>query len=201
MMLTLEADLQSQTSPVTAGEALWFQRYAIKLTLITSIRLMDTISAASNLDVFSSFYLKLRSVTLSYRLNLKNLPVKNAQIFISATNLFTITKYPGSEPETSDDPYSVSGGFMDTGTYPATRTFLFGLKAAFWKNTYLFGDWPVIRRLPTSHLKIPNSNGYDSICGSNRYTITFYIASTYWAPPWILFMNLTTAIWLTWPRI
>jgi TonB-linked SusC/RagA family outer membrane protein len=88
-------------------------------------------TAASNLDVFSSSYLKLRSVTLNYRFSAKNISIKDAQIFISATNLFTITKYPGSDPETSDDPYSVSGGFMDTGNYPATRTFSFGLKATF----------------------------------------------------------------------
>jgi TonB-linked SusC/RagA family outer membrane protein len=85
----------------------------------------------TNLDVFSSSYLKLRSLLLSYRLNTKKTPVNSAQVFISATNLFTITKYPGSDPEVSDDPYSVNGGYIDAGNYPATKTFSLGLKAAF----------------------------------------------------------------------
>lgn len=86
--------------------------------------LSDEANSASNLDVFSSSYLKLRSLTLNYH-------VKNIEIFISATNVFTITTYPGSDPETSDDPYSVIGGYIDNGNYPATRTFSLGLKAVF----------------------------------------------------------------------
>jgi TonB-linked SusC/RagA family outer membrane protein len=90
---------------------------------------------ASNLDVFSSSYFKLRSLTLNYRFDqggwMKRAAIKDLQVFMSATNVFTITKYPGSDPETSDDPYSVIGGYIDTGNYPATRTFSLGLKAAF----------------------------------------------------------------------
>jgi TonB-linked SusC/RagA family outer membrane protein len=78
----------------------------------------------TNLDVFSSSYLKLRSLTVDYRW-------KNMQFFASATNVFTITKYPGSDPETSDDPYFVGGGYIDAGLYPAVRTFSLGVKAVF----------------------------------------------------------------------
>lgn len=75
----------------------------------------------TNLDVFSSSYLKLRSLTLNYQL-------RNIQLFLSATNVFTITKYPGSDPETSDDPYFVGGGYIDAGNYPAVKTFTLGFK-------------------------------------------------------------------------
>jgi TonB-linked SusC/RagA family outer membrane protein len=89
----------------------------------------------SNLDVFSSSYVKLRSLTLNYHFGqavwMKKAAIKNVQVFMSATNIFTITKYPGADPETSDDPYSVSGGYIDAGNYPATRTFSLGLKAVF----------------------------------------------------------------------
>jgi hypothetical protein len=85
----------------------------------------------TNLDVFSSSYLKLRSLTLSYQLNVQKMSISNAQVFISATNIFTITKYPGSDPEVSDDPYSVNGGYIDAGTYPATKTVSLGFKATF----------------------------------------------------------------------
>jgi hypothetical protein len=89
----------------------------------------------SNLDVFSSSYFKLRSLTLAYRFEqagwMKRASITNMQVFVSATNVFTLTKYPGGDPETSDDPYSVSGGYIDAGNYPSSRTFSLGLKAAF----------------------------------------------------------------------
>jgi TonB-linked SusC/RagA family outer membrane protein len=89
----------------------------------------------TNLDVFSSSYLKLRALTLNYHFNdafwMKQSGIKNLQVFASATNVFTITKYPGSDPEVSDDPYYVGGGYVDAGIYPALRTFTFGLKAVF----------------------------------------------------------------------
>jgi len=89
----------------------------------------------TNLDVFSSSYLKLRTLTLNYNLTgsnwFKRAGIKNASLFISATNIFTITKYPGNDPEISDDPYSVSGGYFDESNYPTIRTYSIGLKAGF----------------------------------------------------------------------
>jgi hypothetical protein len=89
----------------------------------------------TNLDVFGSSYFKLRSLLLTCRFDpsgrMKRTGIKSAQVFVSATNVFTITKYPGSDPETVDDPYSVSGGYIDTGNYPAIRTFSLGVKATF----------------------------------------------------------------------
>ncbi len=89
----------------------------------------------TNLDVFSSSYIKLRNLTLNYDIDkaqwMKKAAIMNIKVFISATNVFTITKYPGSDPEVSDDPYSVNGGYIDPGNYPATRTFSLGFKAVF----------------------------------------------------------------------
>jgi hypothetical protein len=72
---------------------------------------------------------------LGYRLEqarwIKRTALKNARIYLSATNVFTLTKYPGSDPETSNDAYSVAGGYIDAGNYPAIRTFTFGLKTGF----------------------------------------------------------------------
>jgi hypothetical protein len=89
----------------------------------------------SNLDVFSSSYLKLRTVTLNYHLKgakwTEKVGMKNPALFLTATNLFTITKYPGNDPETSNDPYSVSGGYFDVSNYPTVKTFSLGFKAGF----------------------------------------------------------------------
>lgn len=89
----------------------------------------------SNLDIFGSSYFKLRSLILSYHFDkavwLKRTGLQQIRVFISATNVFTVTKYPGSDPETSDDAYSIGGGYIDAGNYPAVRTFSLGLKAGF----------------------------------------------------------------------
>jgi hypothetical protein len=57
--------------------------------------------------------------------------ISNASVYATATNLFTITKYPGNDPETSDDAYSVAGGYFDVSNYPAVRTISIGLKVGF----------------------------------------------------------------------
>jgi len=89
----------------------------------------------SNLDVFSSSYLKLRTLTLNYHFYkspwMQKAGLKTAELFASATNLFTITKYPGPDPEISDDPYSVNGGYFDASNYPTVRTWSIGFKAGF----------------------------------------------------------------------
>jgi len=93
------------------------------------------LAAPTNLDVFSSSFFKLRSLVVSYHLDemnwMKKTGLKGMRLFISATNVFTITKYPGGDPETSNDAYSVNGGYIEAGFYPAVRSFSFGLKAAF----------------------------------------------------------------------
>jgi hypothetical protein len=62
---------------------------------------------------------------------MNNTGVQAASVYVSATNLFTITKYPGNDPETSDDSYSVAGGYFDVSNYPSVRTVSIGLKVTF----------------------------------------------------------------------
>ena len=97
--------------------------------------LNDAIIYNSNLSVFNSSYLKLRTLTLNYRLDrskwMTRRGVRTATIFLSATNVFTITKYPGNDPESSDDAYSVTGGYFDVSNFPPVKTFSIGLKAGF----------------------------------------------------------------------
>lgn len=69
--------------------------------------------------VQSASYLKLRNLTIGYRLPLaKSFPV-GIRIYATASNLFTITPYKGYDPE-------VSNG-TDSGAYPSSRNFVFGV--------------------------------------------------------------------------
>ena len=69
--------------------------------------------------VQSASYLKLRNLTIVYRLpQIKNVPVK-IRVYATASNLFTITPYKGYDPE-------VASG-TDSGAYPSSRSFVFGV--------------------------------------------------------------------------
>lgn len=73
--------------------------------------------------VESASYLKLRNLTLGYILPLpKNFPVK-ARLFVTGSNLLTFTPYSGYDPE-------VASG-TDSGAYPSSRSFVFGVDISF----------------------------------------------------------------------
>ncbi|MGQ8336844.1 TonB-dependent receptor [Sunxiuqinia sp. A32] len=75
-------------------------------------------------------YVRLKYVTLSYTLpDYKFL--KNPRIFISGTNIFTITKYSGSNPDVSGFGQSLLQQGIDYGTYPTHRDFTIGLSLTF----------------------------------------------------------------------
>lgn len=68
-------------------------------------------------------WLKLRNITVGYALPLgSSFPVK-ARVFATASNLWTLTDYSGYDPE-------VASG-TDTGQYPSTRSFVFGVDIKF----------------------------------------------------------------------
>lgn len=70
--------------------------------------------------VQSASYLKLRNLTVGYIFKFKQLPrIERIRLYATASNLFTITPYEGYDPE-------VSSG-TDSGAYPASRTFTFGV--------------------------------------------------------------------------
>ncbi|HWJ30398.1 MAG TPA: hypothetical protein VNS32_27945, partial [Flavisolibacter sp.] len=76
-------------------------------------------------------YLRLRSVKIGYNLPAKTINrigIEKLRIFIQGTNLFTATKYTGTDPEVS----GVDTNFgIDVGNYPANRQFLIGVNLGF----------------------------------------------------------------------
>ena len=88
----------------------------------------------TDMNVYDASYLKLQTLSLSYNLPLSvlnKLGMANAQVYATASNLFTITSYPGPDPSVSDNPYSIGGGGRDISTYPTVRSFTFGLRIGF----------------------------------------------------------------------
>jgi len=72
-------------------------------------------------------YLRLKTVTLSYDLPVNSQFIQGLQFWIQANNLFTVSKYLGSDPEFSSTT-SVLGQGIDLGQIPQSRSFVAGVK-------------------------------------------------------------------------
>jgi TonB-linked SusC/RagA family outer membrane protein len=95
---------------------------------------VDGAYGATSANVYNASYIKLKSISMSYKLPdylLKKLGVKTAMIYVSGSNLFAITKYPGPDPEVSNDPYSLINGYTDNATYPTMRQYTLGARFSF----------------------------------------------------------------------
>ncbi len=71
-------------------------------------------------------YLRLKNLQIGYTFPMKwtqKFRCSRLRLYATASNLFTITKYKGYDPEV--------GGGVDYGNYPQSRTFTFGLNATF----------------------------------------------------------------------
>lgn len=72
-------------------------------------------------------YLKLKNITLSYRIPINNTFIQGITIWGAANNLLTITKYLGSDPENAQSN-SVLGMGIDRGLLGTGRNFSLGVK-------------------------------------------------------------------------
>ena len=87
----------------------------------------NPLGAASNAEnndrlVEDGSYLRLKNVQLGYTLPttlVRKAKIEKIRIYVSATNLWTLTDYSGFDPEV--------GGGVDYGNYPQSRTVTFGL--------------------------------------------------------------------------
>lgn len=73
-------------------------------------------------------YIKLKNVNLRYSFDsnwVKRIGLQKVDAFVTATNLITWTKYTGFDPDVNS--YSGLRVGLDEGSYPQSRTFMFGL--------------------------------------------------------------------------
>jgi len=83
---------------------------------------------SSSLFVQSADYLRLRNIQIGYTIPeevLSRIKLQRARIYVSANNLFTITKYRGLNPEATTDNVLTSGyGYTN---YPISKSFIVGV--------------------------------------------------------------------------
>ena len=80
-------------------------------------------------------YLRMKNITLTYTLPeslLNSMRVNRLSVYVTATNLFTITKYTGYDPEVSSFNAGGAGGLgIDLSNYPTAKAFMFGINLTF----------------------------------------------------------------------
>ena len=84
-------------------------------------------SRFSNRWIEDGSYFRLRSISLQYYIPLKSGVLHNATIYATGTNLFTLTKYKGYDPEFSAATSIFAQG-IDTGLDPQFKSVIFGVR-------------------------------------------------------------------------
>ncbi len=89
--------------------------------------------AATEQAVYDGSWVRLREVTLSYNIKLKNKLsfIRNLEISATGRNLWLDTDYPGVDPETSLTGAGSNINGFDYFNNPGTKSYHFGIKAAF----------------------------------------------------------------------
>jgi len=88
--------------------------------------------------VYDASYIRLKNISLGYSLDDKivsKMGLSKIRFYISAQNLWTITNYPGSDPEVNylndTNARSNTNLGLDYGSYPNVRTFTLGFNLRF----------------------------------------------------------------------
>ena len=93
----------------------------------------DWVFFSSSANVFSGAYFKFKQIQLGYTLPqslTKKFYCNNLRLSVSLDDYFTITNYPGADPETSSLDSGASRGW-DNGNYPTSKKIVFGLNVTF----------------------------------------------------------------------
>jgi len=118
------SDLSNQSSRVASR---W--QYDGQVTEVPRAMANDPIgnSDFSTRWIEDGSYLRLKQISLSYRIPDKFLLFNNAEFYISANNIITLTKYLGYDPEFSYSLMPIHQG-IDYGMTPQCRQFIAGVR-------------------------------------------------------------------------
>jgi TonB-linked SusC/RagA family outer membrane protein len=100
------------------------ERYAsgAKITVPITINNDANMQLPSTFFIENGDYARLKNLQLGYNFTsnfLSRIKINNLRVFLQASNLFTITKYSGLDPEVAEQG-------IDNAVYPTSRIFMFG---------------------------------------------------------------------------
>jgi len=88
----------------------------------------------SNRYIESGTYIRLKNITLTYNLPkslINALPIERLSVYVTGTNLITITDYTGWDPEVSSFNRVLGGNGIDLCNYPTAKVVTFGVNLTF----------------------------------------------------------------------
>jgi hypothetical protein len=84
-------------------------------------------SAFSSRWIEDGSYFRVKTISLTYTIPNEFLAFKNAQFYLTASNVFTVSKYLGYDPEFAYSHAQMEQG-IDYGLTPQPRQFIVGVK-------------------------------------------------------------------------
>lgn len=102
--------------------------------MITKIPKAGFNIAPSSYFIEDGSYLRVKDLTLAYNITLpflRKAGISRLQPYVTAQNLLTFTKYLGMDPEVNQWGNSNAVQGIDWGTYPQSKSFVFGLNIEF----------------------------------------------------------------------
>lgn len=83
--------------------------------------------------VYNGSFVKLKNIALNYKIPeaiTQKFFVESLELYVSAQNLFTITSFPGYDPEVNNGTNALTQG-LEMGVIPNPRTYTFGVRIGF----------------------------------------------------------------------
>lgn len=113
----------------------WYQHRYTPANPTNNINYPATQTNAASADINSTMiengsYFRLKQATISYAFP-SSKTIKNLKIFVTGTNVFTITKYKGFDPEVSNFGTGLLQQGIDYGAYPSQRSYTIGISGNF----------------------------------------------------------------------
>jgi TonB-dependent starch-binding outer membrane protein SusC len=125
------ANVSSNTQVPTIAQGLDYWKPENENTRFNNpLKPTPSLSAYSSQWLQNSNFIKLRNLSLSYDLPKLFAGATNVSLYISAQNIFTITKFYGADPENSFTGRSDTYGGYNAGSYPSARVITLGIKMA-----------------------------------------------------------------------
>lgn len=115
-----------QNIPAFAYEGRWTSENAQNAKWPKAVSGYERDMKISNRYVEDGSYLRLKNITLGYDWNKPFKGVRKINFFVSASNLFTITKYSWFDPEVNAFGTDASRRGVDCYSYPGSRSYSFG---------------------------------------------------------------------------
>lgn len=85
-----------------------------------------------NNQVFDGSFIRLKNIRLSYNIPANKIPwLKNGQVYLNIQNLFTLTNYPGYDPEVNSAGQSSWQRGIDLNGFPSYKEIMIGIRVGF----------------------------------------------------------------------